>query len=481
MTKVVLRRLPRRFVTVTLILGLCGSWLTRSVAAQGEHTTWRHETTNKKIKDRKHFLKAIEQAKSLLNDGKYRKANKQLDAWSKQLTIRDYKFVNSYVSGRRLYQERRFQQSASWLSYLKDSNDLLRVRDTLFYLGMSYYKMSLTGRRGEQDKATRYLTKFLNLNPQSADLMSEAQRVLDSLNGKEIERVESPPTMIVVAPPAALVTAPPPPAPVATPRAPPPPPAPAPPPPVIKAQAPLPQPKEPTPTPRQTVDHMPILATKVEAQGPPPADRRVGARQIDPVTRDASPERISLPPPEPPPRQLAVPPRRAGGSSGSSAVYVNDSGEVEHVETTLDQPPQAAAPPRKSVKVKVETLPGSVMLLHFWASWCGPCVKDLPSFIGFLHSKKFAALKREGVEAVLITVDEFFSTGESFLKARGWNYSEQYHDPGYELLKELTGTVQIPVTVVLKRDDREILGAVETGDWDSEKTLDELHAALDRR
>ena len=43
---------------------------------------------------------------------------------------------------------------------------------------------------------------------------------------------------------------------------------------------------------------------------------------------------------------------------------------------------------------------GRVKVINFWATWCAPCVKELPAF-----EKLYAAYHKKGVEVMLVSLD----------------------------------------------------------------------------
>ncbi len=73
--------------------------------------------------------------------------------------------------------------------------------------------------------------------------------------------------------------------------------------------------------------------------------------------------------------------------------------------------PEPAAPPARKVTVRVATyaemgktireLKGKVVVVDFWATWCGPCIKGLPHFVE-LHNK----YAKDGLAAVSVSVDQ---------------------------------------------------------------------------
>jgi len=90
------------------------------------------------------------------------------------------------------------------------------------------------------------------------------------------------------------------------------------------------------------------------------------------------------------------------------------------------------------------SLRGKVVVVNFWASWCGPCVDELP-VLGRLAG-------RDGVAVVGVNYKEPLDTIERFTQA---------HPLSYPVLRDRTGDAfkawtpgVMPTTIVLDRNGR---------------------------
>jgi thiol-disulfide isomerase/thioredoxin len=76
-----------------------------------------------------------------------------------------------------------------------------------------------------------------------------------------------------------------------------------------------------------------------------------------------------------------------------------------------DAPPPIEMPDQSGQKVDLRALQGKVILVDFWASWCGPCKQEMP-VLEELH-RKYAG---QGLVIVGINIDSSSKKMAKFLK-----------------------------------------------------------------
>jgi len=115
----------------------------------------------------------------------------------------------------------------------------------------------------------------------------------------------------------------------------------------------------------------------------------------------------------------------------------------------------------------LSNLRGKVVVLNFWATWCPPCVEEMPSLV-----QMQSRLKDKGVIVLAVSVDADESAYHRFLKDHNVNLLT-VRDPDQKS-NTLYGTIRYPETYVIDRDGvvrRKFIGAV---DWNSQEITDFL-------
>jgi cytochrome c biogenesis protein CcmG/thiol:disulfide interchange protein DsbE len=100
---------------------------------------------------------------------------------------------------------------------------------------------------------------------------------------------------------------------------------------------------------------------------------------------------------------------------------------------------------------------GKVLVLNFWASWCQPCVQEIPSLDQF--QRQFA---KSGVVVVAVSVDKSDQKYRNFLKRIPVSF-ETVRDPKADVSAEY-GTFRYPETYVIK-DGKVLRKFIGEEDW----------------
>ena len=121
--------------------------------------------------------------------------------------------------------------------------------------------------------------------------------------------------------------------------------------------------------------------------------------------------------------------------------------------------------------VSLASFKGKVVVLDFWATWCGPCKVEIPHFIEF--QQKYGA---KGLQIVGISVDDPVDKLAPYAKEMGMNYPV-LQGLGHDEVQDAFGPILgIPVSVMISRDGK--VCATHTGLTGKDVFEQEINALL---
>jgi thiol-disulfide isomerase/thioredoxin len=171
-----------------------------------------------------------------------------------------------------------------------------------------------------------------------------------------------------------------------------------------------------------------------------------------------------------------APLRRDHGSIVSSEP---DTGAPQHAAlgqfTPLDPPrpaPDIGFTSRDGKKLRLADFRGRFLLVNLWATWCAPCVREMPSL------DRLQAL--EGDRLSVLPISEDRGAGhvvEPFLEKLGLRRLAVYLDPNAEA-QEAFAVQGLPTSFLIDRDGRILASLEGAAEWDAPGMLAKLERYL---
>lgn len=168
-----------------------------------------------------------------------------------------------------------------------------------------------------------------------------------------------------------------------------------------------------------------------------------------------------------------------GGTPAQPAPLYGEAGAPEapqHSELLRPYPGERAAPmlqlpSLRGGPVNLADLRGKVILVNFWATWCPPCVAEIPSL-----QRLYRHLQDRGLEILAVDVGESTQTMEAFLKDKPVEFPVLMDSDGEALRR--WGIYAFPTTLVLDREHRIRYAVFGAFDWSSAEVIETLEPLL---
>jgi peroxiredoxin len=95
--------------------------------------------------------------------------------------------------------------------------------------------------------------------------------------------------------------------------------------------------------------------------------------------------------------------------------------------------------------IRLQDLRGQVVMLNFWASWCGPCRQEMP-----LMDDIYKKYEKLGFTILAVSVDEDATDADTFLKSVPVSFPVLYDNTSK--VSELFEVDAMPTTIMIDRD-----------------------------
>lgn len=119
-------------------------------------------------------------------------------------------------------------------------------------------------------------------------------------------------------------------------------------------------------------------------------------------------------------------------------------------------------------EVSIKSLKGKVVFINFWATWCPPCIHEMPS----IHKLKERYKGNDHIVFLMVDVDGKMEKSKAFMKKN--NYDLQVYIPKSSIPPNFLGRA-IPTTVILDKNG----GMITRLEGGRDYTSPEIIQALD--
>jgi thiol-disulfide isomerase/thioredoxin len=146
--------------------------------------------------------------------------------------------------------------------------------------------------------------------------------------------------------------------------------------------------------------------------------------------------------------------------------------------TLLDPPvpaPLEAFTDLAGNRIRLADLKGRVVLLNFWATWCAPCIREMPSL-----DRLQAGLGERGLAVVAVSIDRGGAEViRPFAKRLGLAHLGLYHDPKGALFRAF-GVTGLPTSFLIDRQGGIVGAYAGPAEWDGPEARALIEYYLER-
>jgi thiol-disulfide isomerase/thioredoxin len=152
----------------------------------------------------------------------------------------------------------------------------------------------------------------------------------------------------------------------------------------------------------------------------------------------------------PPPQAEAAAPAQAAPGAPATQVITTNAGK---------RAPDGGFDGADGKSAKIADFKGKPVLVNFWATWCAPCVKEMPTLD--------ALATAEAAKLTVLTISQDMQGRgpvDAFFKAHGFKTIQPWLDKSNALMLA-TREAALPVSILYDKDGKEVWRVEGDMDW----------------
>lgn len=163
-------------------------------------------------------------------------------------------------------------------------------------------------------------------------------------------------------------------------------------------------------------------------------------------------------------RRTAPPPEAASAPKAETATFIRHPVPLDAPTTVFKD--------AEGVDRTLQDYAGKVVIVNFWATWCAPCIREMPTL-----DRLQAQRGGDALQVLAISQDRGGARiAKPFIEKNGWSHLGLFLDSSAAFAKDasLRG---LPTTLIIDKNGKEVVRVEGEADWsgpDVEKILTTL-------
>jgi len=143
----------------------------------------------------------------------------------------------------------------------------------------------------------------------------------------------------------------------------------------------------------------------------------------------------------------------------------------QHVVEAGETAPSFSVTTESGQKISTKEFGGKLLVLNFWATWCPPCVEEMPSLNRFAQT-----MASQGVVVLGVSIDKNADAYKRFLAKNRLAFLT-FRDPD-ENISSSYGTFKWPETYVIDKSGKVVQKYIGPRDWGDPQIVNSVKALL---